>query len=185
MGLEFFRTSLHATSQHNTTQHIMSTTSIPELSVDAQVLAKRLQAVKPGEVVTYSELSGLIKRDVQQEAASVLASARRVTQREHRAVFGAVIKVGLKRLDSAGIVGFGEAGIAKMHRVSRRTSRALACAEYETLTNADKVRFNTSASLLGAMELATKPSRIRALSDAVARASDKLPTAQVLQLFSK
>ncbi len=160
-------------------------TSIPELSVDAQVLARRLETVKPSEVITYAELTGLIKRDVQHEAASVLTSARRVVQREHRAVFAAVIKVGLKRLDPSGIVGFGEAGIQKMHRTARRTARTIACADYDALPNAEKIRFNTTSSLLGAMELATKPARIKALSAAVANAAAKLPTAEVLQLFSK
>ena len=159
--------------------------SIPELSVDAQVLARRLETAKPGEVISYGELSSLIKRDVQREAASCLTSARRVVQREHRAVFAAVIKTGLKRLDSVGIVGSGEAGISKMHRQARRTARILSCAEYEGLTNSEKIRFNTAASLLGAMELATKPARIKALSAAVESAADKLPTASVLQLFAK
>lgn len=159
--------------------------SIPELSVDAQVLARRLETAKPGEVISYAELSGLIKRNVQREAASCLASARRVLQRDHRAVFAAVIKAGLKRLDSVGIVGSGEAGICKMHRQARRTARVLGCADYNALTNADKIRFNTTSSLLGAMELATKPVRVKALAAAVESAADKLPTASVLQLFAK
>ncbi len=163
----------------------MSTTSIPELSVDAQVLAKRLETAKPGEVVTYAELSRLIRRDVQHEAASVLSSARRVVQREHKAVFGAVIKQGLKRLDASGIVSVGEQGIQKITRASRRAARRLACADYDALPNADKVRFNTAASLLGAMELATKPNRVKALAAAVETAAAKLPTADVLTLFAK
>ena len=104
--------------QHFTTHHATTPmkNSIPELSVDAQVLARRLETARPGEVVLYTELSGLIKRNVQREASSCLASARRVVQRERKAVFAAVIKIGLKRLDSVGIVGSGEAGIGKMHR---------------------------------------------------------------------
>lgn len=163
----------------------MSTTSIPELSVDAQVLARQLEAAKPGEVVSYTTLSAAIKRNVQHEASSVLATARRVVEREQKAVFGAVRNQGLKRLDNVGILSVGEQGIEKIRRASRRTARHIACADYDALANSDKVRFNTTASLLGAMELATKPSRVKALSAAVETAAAKLPTADVLQLFAK
>lgn len=43
----------------------------------------------------------------------------------------------------------------------------------------------TAASLLGAMELATKPNRVKALAAAVETAAAKLPTADVLTLFAK
>lgn len=159
--------------------------SIPEISVDAQHLAKRLETVKPGEVVGYQELSALIKRDVQGVAAGILNTARKLIQREQRAVFASVRGVGLKRLDDAGIVSQGQAAVAGIHRAARRNSRKLGCAEYERLSASDRVKFNASACLLGTLELATKPSRIKSLSSAVESAAKQLPTADVLALFAK
>ena len=159
--------------------------SIPEISVDAQHLAKRLETVKPGEVVTYSELSALVKRDVQHGAAGILFTARRIMQREKKAVFAAVRGIGIKRLEDSGIVSQGEAAVASINRAARRNGRKLGCADYDKLNAAERVKFNTSACLLGTLELATKPSRVKQLSESVESSAKQLPTAEVLALFTK
>jgi hypothetical protein len=160
-------------------------TSIPEISVDAQVLARRLCDAKPGEVIPYQELCDLVKRDVQKDCRYLLDTARKIAQREKSFVFASVSRTGLKRLDDAGIVSVGEQAVGAIHRSTRRAARRLACADYSALPPQEKVRHNTTASLLGAMELATKPTRVKELALAVNAASDKLPTAKVLELFAK
>lgn len=158
--------------------------SIPQLSVDASVLMNRLRKLEKGETVSYKELSELIKADVQNKARGYLYTARNRLLQDERMVFEAVHGHGLKRMGDADIISVGEAASHRVHNLARRAAKKLACADFEKLTREEKIELNTEMSLLGAINLMTKPSKIAALKEAVGKAEDKLSLGRTLSLFS-
>lgn len=163
----------------------MEMKAIPELSVDAQILVKRLQKVTPGETVTYGELSKLVKRDVQAGARSCLQSACRVVLREDQIVLAAVRTVGMKRLPANEIASVGTQAIRSIGRKSSRALRKCSCADYESLNNKERIEINTVSSMLGAVALMSKPRQVEKLEAAATQKQDKISFTETLALFSQ
>lgn len=146
------------------------------LSVDSKAIYDRLVRLEVGEMVTYSELSNLINRNIQsKEGRFHLYTAQRRALNENYMVFGCIRNMGVKRLNDEEIVGTGHHTIGRIRRMSRRGFRVVtAVKEFDKLPNAVKIQHNTYASLLGAMSLATTEIRVRKLEDRVQVAQCKL-----------
>lgn len=159
--------------------------TIPERSAATTLLASRLAKCAIGDTVAYADLSAVGGVDVQGTGRGNLMSARRIVLAEHRMVFGAVHRVGLKRLDSVGIVDAANAAIHQQHRAAHRGLRKLACAEYESLDNAGKLAHNVAVSHLGMVCALTKQTAVRALASAIAARETpaKLSIAKTLEVF--
>lgn len=165
--------------------HESTNSAIPELSVDTQLLVKRLKKCAEDEMVTYDELSGIIGRDVTAKARHILDSARRILQRQDRMVFECVHGQGVKRLNDSAMANLGEHGIKRIRGISKRTARKIACSDYENLSNEDKIKSNASLSMLGALSMMTAPKKLKALETSGDVANNKVPSAKVLEMFSK
>src|ERR1051326_1826416 len=126
--------------------------SIPELSVDTRLLCDRLRELKPGETISYEDLSGCIGRSVVERARGLLTSARHIVLRDDRIVTEAVAKVGIKRLTDEEIVN-SIGGQARRHigRTARVAIRKTTAVKFDQLTSEQKVRQNTELSHLGAL----------------------------------
>lgn len=161
----------------------MSKQAICELSIDTRTLELALRGAEVGQIVKYSSLSELIKRDVRNGAMHLLASARRRLQRDHQMVFDVVAGVGLKRLDDRGIANCGGAAIGRIHNISRRALQKSACVQdFDALPNEIKVRLNTDRSLHGMLAHATRTTTVRRLEGIVSNGKhDALPTAKFLE----
>lgn len=157
--------------------------SIPEISVDAQLLIKRLKEVKKGESVTYSELSKLISGDVLKGDRYALVRARHRLFKDERVVFGTIRNQGLKRLEDADHIGIGEAATNRVRRISRRSAEKMLCADFDKLNNDQKIEFNTHISVLGALAMVTKADRIRQVKAAVSVSHEKLALGPTLEAF--
>ncbi len=156
---------------------------INQVNIDALTLCDRLQAAEVGEVVTYAELSELIKRDVQRDARYVLASAQKRLQRDNRILFGAVRGVGIKRLNDEETVRVGATSMTKIRREARRGMQKTACANFDALSDEGKVQHNTSLSMLGALHLMTTSRKIKALKETIKNTGGKLSLGRTLELF--
>lgn len=156
---------------------------IPELSVDARLLADRLSKAQPEELISYKELGAVIGVDDIREKANLLYSARRRVLNDKQFVFAAVANEGVKRLDDHNILSVGEQAICQVHKLTRRASRKLLCAKYDSLSKTDQVTFNAHISVLGALALVTKGDKQKAIAEAVEKAEKQLPMASVLSLF--
>lgn len=157
--------------------------SIPELSVDTRLLYQRLIKLQPGEAVTYDELSALIGADVRVKRRSNLYSAMRKALSDH-VVCSAVIKYGIKRLQDDEIAGLGDGVVDRIHGAAGRAVKKLSCvSDFDALSNDNKVKHNAAMSMVGAIALATKPSRVEKVTAAVRTAQSQLPVAKTLELF--
>lgn len=157
--------------------------SIPELSVDAQILIERLKKASKGELIPYSELSKLIGGDVTAKERSILTRARHRVLKDDRIVFACVTGQGVKRLEDVDHIGIGQQATSKVRRLSRRAAEKMMCANYDSLDNEQRVEYNTQLSVLGALSMVTKSDKVKLISAEVQKSNEKLPLSKTLEAF--
>jgi len=158
--------------------------TIPEAGLDSRLAYERLMKAEPSEVVTYDELSRLVKRNVQGDGRHVIQTARRMAQREDQIVFECVRNVGLRRMLDGEIAQLGRPAIRSIRRKVRRTARKIAClSDFDALTNDEKLRHNTDLSVLGVLGHCTEPRRVKKLAHKLLDSSHALPTAAALDVL--
>lgn len=162
-------------TQHNTIQ---------QLSVDVQLIVKRLARCEVGELIKYSELSQLIGRNIQ-EKRDILDSARRVTQRDHKKVFGVVMNEGVKRLSDAEIAESWKPDVASIRRKCGRAARRISVADYEKLSDEQKRKANTGLAIVGVISHMSKPKNAEVIEGAVDRQPKRLDFSETVALFQK
>lgn len=155
-------------------------------SLDAQLLYERLVKAAVGELITYEELSAIVGRDVRNDCYSALGTARDIAKGD-RIVFDCVTNEGLKRLDDAQTVSAGAEYISRAKNAAKRGARIVAASRYENLGPADRVKHNTTLSVLGAMELFGKPSSVAKVEKQITQADQngRLSLDDTLKLFGK
>lgn len=134
-------------------------------------------------MVEYGELSRLISGDVQGKHRYLLETARRVLVKEDRIVVECVFGKGVKRLENDAIPALGDLARGRISRLSKRTARKLACADYEKLSKEQRLEWNTHMSLMGVLASVTKPQKVLQLKAAVSAMEDRLPLNKTLELF--
>lgn len=155
-----------------------------ELSVDAQLLTKRLMKAEVGETVTYAEMNELIHSNVQKKSRHLMQRARITCQREKRMVFDAIENVGLKRLNDSEIAQTGERVMSGINRAARRGFKRINCADYNAIDNEAKIKMNTHLSMLGALNAITSAKKMPLLEDKVREVNDRLSLANTLKMFT-
>lgn len=161
--------------------------AIPELSVDTRLLVQRIEKMAVDEVVGFVELSALIGRNVAKQARSNLTSARYVALRTHGIVTEAVTRVGIKRLsDSAIIETIGPQVRQRYRRMATRGLRKLSTVQFDSLTDAQKIRQNAEISQLGALRaFSADKVTTRIESKVSGAAAGQLAIAKTLKAFEE
>lgn len=158
--------------------------TIPELSVDSQVLIKRFKQMAKGDFVPYGELNDLIGCDVQGKSRDTLSRARHRVLRDDKVVIECVHGKGVKRIEDADCIGIGEDATKRVRRLTRKaTEKMLGGCDYPSLSNDNKLQYNTHLSIMGALATITTASKVKAIAAAVEKAQDKLPLAKTLEAF--
>lgn len=161
------------------------TTTIAQTSIDAQMLYERIVQLNVGESISYAELSALVGRNVQDEGHGVLATARRMAEREE-IVFGTVMGQGIRRLSDPEIVDTGDHAIARVRRAAKRGANTVtAVADFDALPNEKKIKHNTLLSLLGTVTAFMRPATAKKIATSVAQNSGKLSVGDTLRAFGK
>ena len=153
-------------------------------SVERQVICKELMKLGVGERISYITLSSLIKADLQHRKRYLLQSALKALQREENMVFGVITGVGLYRMNDAEIVQASAASVGKFHRLSSRTLRKLACADFEQLDNDHKIKHHFAASILGALTFASSTSTVRKIESQVMATPKRLDVKETLKALT-
>ena len=161
------------------------TQTIAQTSIDARLLYEALVEMKVGESISYTVLSAIVKRNVQEDAHGVLCTARRMCERED-IVFGTVFGQGLKRLSDSETVDTGDRAISRVRRAARRGARTVtAIADFNALPNEKKIKHNTLLSLLGTVAAFLRPSTVKKMETAITASSGKLSVGDTLKAFGK
>lgn len=156
-----------------------------QISVDTQILYDLLAKVEPGGFIDYEMLSHSIGRDVRLSGHGNLATARKRLMQDNRVVFGVVRKEGLKRLDDSGIVATGDFSMGRIHRETTRAVKRISCVQsFEHLSEAEKVKQNTTRSLCGAIHEVTKPRNVKRLEGKVMEARETLSFIKTIEFFA-
>lgn len=164
----------------------MAKTTNWQMSVDARLLYERLKLAAVDELVSYKELSVIVRRDVQNEARGILETARRRCMKEDMIVFGTVVNEGLKRLSPSGTIQAGEFFVRHIKKTARKGIATISCLtteQFNSLSNEEKVMHNTNRSALGILEHISRPSGVKKIEGAVTKEQTALPLAKTLELF--
>jgi len=154
------------------------------ISIDVKTVYDRLAKASIGDIVLYKELEDLIGRPVREKHRWILESARRRCFTQDRMLFGAVSKVGVKRLSDQEIVDTSHDAITRIHRASLRAARRLTViGNYDSLPAGHKVKHNTNASALALLNHLTKENQLKKLETKVTAATRTLPLQKTLDAF--
>ena len=158
--------------------------TIGRASVEAQELAKFLETAEVGDVYTYQQLNQHAKCDVQLRN-TVLQTAQRIVQRQHKMVFDTIVGVGIKRLSDDEIPDVGESSIKRSRNIAKKGMRALECANLANMNSETKVKAITAKTILGLFSQSGSR-KVRCLAEQGARAeSDNLKIGNISVLFGK
>jgi hypothetical protein len=133
------------------------TRTIGTTSLDARTIFERLKKMEPNETISYQELSDLTGRDIPRHW-HILVTARKMTLRENIA-FDVITNWGLKRLTDSDIVNIGSVRPLNKTRSICRNGKQFLNAATE-VTNEERIRVNTSLSLLGTIQLFSAPKAV-------------------------
>ena len=159
---------------------------IGQRAYETQLLADRLLKTQPGELVSYEELSKIAGMDVRPGGPGYgrLGSARNIALCEGRILLEPVAGEGIKRIVPEEQAGLGPKYVSTLKRASRRRLRKLAAVEYDKLNDQQRTQHNVAASVLGCVEVFTRPKSLEKLTGAVQQATAKLPIGDTLKLFN-
>lgn len=154
--------------------------AIFEMSPDTRLLRQRLARMGKGETITYAELSAEISKEVT-GGFSALQSARRSLLNDEGFVFSPVRGEGLKRLNDSEIVAASDGDIVALRRRSKRAARKLSSAEFDALTEEEKLQHTAKASVLGAVAAMTTEKAVTAVSKVAQGRANELPIRDTLK----
>ena len=158
--------------------------TIGRASVESQELFKFLETTAPSQVITYVELSNAAKINVQ-TTPNVLATARRMMQREHKTAFGTVRGVGIKRLTDEEIPDEASDTVKRAQNVAKKGKKLLGCANYESLSPEAKIRHTPTSTVLSFMEQAGRRKTINLAEQFARTPNTGLNIGDITSLFSK
>jgi len=148
-----------------------------EPSLDVKLICDLMLKVEVGSILTYESISKAIGRNIA-DYRYLVASALRNVQSSHQYVFSCVPKLGYKRLANNEIVSKGEQYIKHIRRTSNRGARTLACANYDTLEQPDKVAHNTRLTIFAMIRDHTSLHSIKNIEKLVSDSNTSLPAAK-------
>lgn len=153
-----------------------------ELSADTRTLADMLAACPVGEAVTLAGMSDAIGRDVT-TCRHIVASARKVAQRESGAVFSVERGIGLRRMSAERVTEtVGATARGHIRRTASRAKRTLlaATAGANDLSPEAQRRLAAEVSVLGLMEYLSRDNVTKPTADAPTKPTPVAVTARNL-----
>lgn len=151
-------------------------------SADTSIIENRLRNTKPGDIVTYAELSTLLGRDVVEFCRGNINSARNTLVKES-IFFDCITNEGYKRLDNKEAVHASEAYTTRARRAARKGMVHLQNVPFDGLDDEAKKKHLTVSAQLGAIDLFSSSKATKKIEGAVTDASHKLAIGETLKLF--
>ena len=158
---------------------------IGKLSLEAQLLYERLKGAHEEELIPYSELSEIIRDDVQKKGRGKLYTAMNLARERNGLVFDTVKDIGVRCMNDIAKIDSGRAALWKVRRASRRAIKKMVLVkDFDSLSPDEKGRHNTYFGLLGFISVVTKPKKILEIEGIVTGDLEKLTFAKTLEFFS-
>ena len=160
----------------------MERKGIQAKSADTSIIENRLRNTKPGDLVTYDELSTLLGRDVLEHCRGNVGSARRTLIKES-IFFDCVSKEGYKRLDNNEAVNASEHYTTRAKRAARRGLNHLANVPFDGLSDEAKKKHLTTSAQLGAIDLFGSSKAAHKIETVIKDTSHQIAIGETLKLF--
>ena len=151
-------------------------------SNDTAIIENRLRSTKPGDLVSYAELSTLLGRDVNEFCRGNVVSARRTLIKES-IFFDCVTNEGYKRLTNEEAVTAADHYRTRAKHAARRGMTQLENVPFDGLSDESKKKHVTLAAQLGAVDLFSSSRATKRIESAVTDASNKMALGETLKLF--
>lgn len=151
--------------------------AIFELSADARFIRQRLHELKPGESVSYTELSKIIGKTVV-GSTPALQSAKRGLLREGY-VFSPVRGEAVRRMTDADVVAGDD--ITPLRRHARRVGKKLSTVSYEGLSAQQQLAHTAKASIVGMVVAVTTENAVAKIEKAAGGRAGELPIGETLK----
>lgn len=148
-----------------------------ELSADARFLRQRLHELKPGETVSYTELSKLISKTVV-GSTPALQSAKRGLLKEGY-VFSPVRGEAVRRLTDSDVVAGDD--ISPLRRHARRVGKKLSTVSYDGLSAQQQLAHTAKASIVGMVVAVTTETAVAKIEKAAGGRAGELPIGETLR----
>lgn len=152
-------------------------------SLEMNLLMGLLSKCEPGDIVTWDQMQSACGVNCRPGRAGYgkLGSVKRRLEADLGFVFSTVPRVGVKRCLENEKPDVMAAVSDHIHRAARRGMKVAATVDLSKLDNADKIKFNTRASQLGALSAFTSAKVIKRLETAVTKAEAELPLTKALE----
>lgn len=159
--------------------------TIGTVSFETRMLADRLlQATPDTPFITYTMLSALIGKNVQDDGRHNLDAARAIVFREKQMLFGIVWDEGIKLLTDVERVATGEGVKDRVRRLTRRGIRnVMSVQNFDALPQDQKVKHHLYVSLFRITDASTRPKKIMEIEGSVRDVMRALNAKEVLRLF--
>lgn len=156
-------------------------TAAPENEIAISVLAEHLRGLPVGGVLTYPAASTAIGENAQGRGRRLLARARSIVEREDGSRFGTVSGIGVKRLETADVIGIGMGYRRHIRRTSKRAFDRLSGLRLNDLTEDQRKRIDAERAAFGAISLMTTEKSVATIAKNTTETA--LPVAETLRLF--
>lgn len=156
--------------------------TINQISLETTMVIERLLTCKENQVITYDELSTLIRRNAQKEGRGCLITAMRRLLMDKQIYFATVRGIGVKRCNDSQKVEESHSYVQRVRRTARKGAKIAASVhEFDKLPRDVQTRHNTLLSLYGAITQFSSQGKMKALESKVADAQAKLPLKATLE----
>ena len=146
-------------------EKIMTPRSIPERSLESQVMAQRFREMAIGDVLEYAEASALIGSDAQTESRHLVYTAIKDVLDNQSIHIVCVPKLGWKRISASTALKDNSAE-KRAASLARGRLRELKAIEYESLDQGEKILWNAKASHMNLLRISCKAKSIKKLEQA-------------------
>jgi len=147
------------------------------LSIESAALTSRLRECKPGDIVTYAELSLLLGKNAR-EHRGPLQAARHRLERDERMIFEVIRLVGVKCLSAPEAAASMASHVRRVRKAARKGVRKAQAIDILQVPPEARAGLVATASFLALVDSAGAPASMRRLEASV----EKQPTTQFLPL---
>lgn len=156
--------------------------STPEMQIEIERLAKALRAVPVGSVLTYTDASKAIGRDVTNGARFVLQKARDAVEKSDGIRFGTVYREGIKRLAADDVPGIGREVRKRIGRAAKRGFNRMSGLSYNDIKPDIRAQIDAERSVLGAIHSLTAQVAVTKVSEGTQ--TGPMPAKEVARLIA-
>lgn len=159
--------------------------SIPEISIESNLLYQKLIKMEVNEVIVYSTLSQIAGRNIQTVSRGSLYKAIEKAGKENKMAFHTIRGIGIKRADDIGIIdASGTPALNKIRRISARAVKKLSLInDFKSLPQEKQSEALAYNSIHQMIKHETFQRNILKVINKCQETCEKLPLGKTLEIF--